>query len=222
MFEVEINIETYINIKYFVKEDLVMDKMKEILKDLMPEGIPSIMCKAPVYKVNITTDGALFNLGIAMVIADEEFKYDKSDVDEYTIISIDKRHQLDCIQIICGACSAPYAVAAGDGKNIVYGRSTINKIAFAIIGFFCKKDSVCTSDIDQLSRIVTDIIRKDIIPHYVYDSQNFKFKPGTELFTRIINLIKNIWFLPYTEIDLFKEKMINELKEEQAKHDSAE
>ena len=154
-----------------------------------------IKLNSPAIKINITSENnnKLFLVGAQLLcMEDKDIKYDLSDINDYTIISIDKHHELECIVIIIGAITTVY-----NAKNANIDELDINNIVKNILlNIGCG-----ILYYDDLKNMAENIISNTFEEAIGVDSILKKLK------SRIIK----IWFLPYGEIDNIKNNLEKEL-----------
>ena len=162
--------------------------MNEFLSQFEPGEIAE---KSPAQKINIEMDNKLFVVGFNLMCEDD-IKYDLSDLNNDTIVVINQRSMLECLIMIAGAINFTYAY----NKSIIMPNKLIRYIHRI-------KD-----------RMGSIIFFSEI--HYIADSVGCDIQSSIKncnenVINKLKELIQNIWFLPYSEIDKLKEKIRKEL-----------
>lgn len=161
--------------------------MEKIMQD---SGFTArIKGKSPANKINIEKNNKLLMVGKYILCDDKEQNYDLSDLNENTIIFIDKHHMLECATIIYGAIELIY-----DNNNIKSTKINMRDL-LSVIYSFMDNGITYLDNINKLSHRIVNHIFKDT----KYD-----------IAKKLNNLIKNIWFLPYNEIDNIKNNIEQE------------
>ena len=165
--------------------------------------------KSPATKINFCLENKLVVTGVQLMCAKEEPAYDLSDLNDNTLISIDKHHLIECILMIYGALYTAIIankIKYDDDTKEYHLSETLTILQFYRNGLLkygdCKKYNtlICENIID---RFLYEIFG----PNYV----RFGNDCYNEHFDKFKHILDNIWFLPYSEIDKLKETITSEI-----------
>ena len=158
------------------------------------ESMKIVLNNSPSKKINITQNDVLFILGFNLMLREtSKIKYDFKDLNMSTVVFIENYHLLECISILSGAfhCANLALQQTVDYNKYIKQIMDINNLIY-YKDLIKLSDNICVDFINNCGHIENKETKSDIID-------------------RLRNLIRNIWFLPYTEIDLLKNAIKKEL-----------
>ena len=171
--------------------------MEKLFKDAnMPLG--QIKMQSPARKINIEMDDKLFVLGFNLFCEGyNTAKYDLADLKPTTLINIERFHLIECMYMIIGATyAASLLIKSKNRKHLT-------------IEDFCDKFFIYFKDgLVKYKKLLYDA------EGYPYSIFNLNYKDEEKLdiiLERLTTICKNIWFLPYSEIEEMKEKISKEV-----------
>lgn len=157
----------------------------------------TIIEKSPAQKINIELDNELFVIGFNLM-CEKNIKYDLEDLKFNTLVCIHQRHMIECLMMIAGAI---YCVLNIHG---------IDDMAFINAEIFNIKDSINDIVLFTLIKDTAHIVEQDVVD-LIHENKGIPANLNNDALSRLEDIIKYIWFLPYSEIDKLKEKIKKEL-----------
>lgn len=158
-------------------------------------GKIKVMC--PTHKVNFDKEDKFHVAGMYLCLCDDikkEMNCDLSDLHDDTYLFIDNRTLVEYTQVIDGCL-----------QLLVNNKIIVNAQRNVIILGLLNMDIITFRDLkEEIVSGIMDIIDKDEDDAVIY---NIKY------------IITNIWFLPYTEIDILCEKALQEFKNNGGKNE---
>lgn len=159
-------------------------------------NVGQIKMNSPASKISMDDDNNLLSLvGYQLICMDDkDIKYDLSDINNDTVISIDKHHEIECLMILKGSITATWNYVFKEYSNKKLNIKTVINMIVHEIGY----GILYYENLKMIGEAVVDGL--------FYTSEG-----GDEIKEKLKSIITNIWFLPYSEIDIIKNNIKNEL-----------
>lgn len=170
----------------------------EKLFDQAGMSLSTVKMTSPVKKINIEMDDKLFVLGFNLFCEGyDTAKYDLDDLNPNTILNIDRFHLIECMYMIVGALYAGSLLI----KHKKEEDFTIDNLCRKFMTYF--NDGIC-----EYQHLV---LNANYIVFNVFDFRYNNEEKINLIRDRLVIICKNIWFLPYSEIEEMKEKISKEV-----------
>ena len=160
--------------------------------------LKQIKVGSPVHKINFSLESPNAIVGMYLITKEDGSKkyldkfVDKSEINNDTLLVFESRHVIECCQIIYGILN----VLKGIGMYRLDYKTFINEV----IDTTLSKPSYYTTVINELINIANNCIHADDSRKAAVIYDNFEY------------ILKNIWFVPYGQIDAMAEEAIEEFK----------
>lgn len=160
--------------------------------------LKSIKCGSPVHKINFTLESPNAVAGMYLITkGDNTVEYlnkiaDKTDLNGNTLLVFESRHVIECCQIIYGMLNVLSGIAM---YNLSY-ETFINEVIDTLLA----KPSFYKTVINEITNIVDNLIRID------------NTKESSLIFSNFLYIMRNIWFVPYGQIDEMAKEAIAEFE----------
>lgn len=166
-----------------------------------------IIEKSPAQKINIEEDNELFVVGFNLMCDKEnKIKYDIDDLKPYTMVCIDNRQMMECLGMLLGVFKF---IDISLGWDKFEGHGHVKYLSIKKIRDLVSKGAVFYEEICDLANKIVE--EQDWREYYDYDWHDMEPNKLKYLREKLNNTIRNIWFLPYSEIDRLKEEIKKEL-----------
>ena len=172
--------------------------MEKLFDKLTPAEFKQL---SPSQKINIEINNELFIVGFNIICDEYDLKYDLKDLMPNTIVMIDTRHLVECALMIAGGifCVSKVLNMDCDIHNDIW------QVMSRINNNLAKYD-----DLDIAAKIIAN----------KYARMANTTIENNKILNKLYYTIKNIWFLPYGEIDKIKEQIKKELGEKENERDN--
>ena len=159
------------------------------------EFLKKIKAGSPVHKINFTLESPNAVAGMYLITIEDPKTYldkivDHTNLKPNTLLVFESRHVIECCQIIYGCL------------NVLKG-----------INVFYKKYE------DFINDIITELLTKPIFYYMLAERMNDiliryidTYEETLEIRKKFIYILKNIWFVPYGQIDEIAKEAIEEFK----------
>lgn len=167
-----------------------MDEYNKFLKQ--------IKVGSPVHKINFNLESPNAIVGMYLITKEDNTKEyldkytDKEDINNDTLLVFESRHVIECCQIIYGILNVL--------KNIGMYRLDYKTFINEILDTTLTKPSYYTTVMNELANITNNCIHTDGSKKAAVIYDNFEY------------ILKNIWFVPYGQIDAMGEEAMEEFK----------
>lgn len=182
------------------------DNFEEFSMEDYNKFLKQIKAGSPVHKINFTLESPNAVVGMYLITMENLEEYldkvvDKADLNDNTLLVFESRHVVECCQIIYGCLNILKSI------NMINERYYRNGYIYEVI---------IESVIDKLlSRPIFyyDLVYKmnTVVNSYIKSDHS---KESEKIYKKLLYIMRNIWFVPYGQID----EMANEAIEEFKKH----
>lgn len=160
--------------------------------------IKSIKAGSPVHKINFTLESPNAVVGMYLITMDDAEAYldkaaDKTDLNDDTLLVFESRHVIECCQIIYGCLN----ILSGIGMYKISYNTFIEQVVDTLLS----KPQFYTQAIKELVNIAHNLI------HIEASDDNMK-----KIYVRFLYIMRNIWFVPYGQIDEMAKEGIAEFE----------
>lgn len=165
-----------------------------------------IKAGSPVHKINFTLESPNAVVGMYLITMENTKEYldkaaDYSQLNENTLLVFESRHVVECCQIIYGCLNIL--------KNMGMYRMAYEVFINEIIDTLLTKPSYYKKIDDELVNLTHSCIHID----------TDKCKTPSLIYGNFLNIMRNIWFVPYGKIDEMAKEAIEEFKKHCEKGD---
>lgn len=172
---------------------------KEFSMEKFNDIMTKIKAGSPVHKINFSIEN--MNAVAGMYLISEKNMIDRidniadyADLNDTTLLVFESRHVIECCQIIYGCLTVL------DGLDVF--KFTYNYIIDKIIEALLTRPITRYKLNEYMGEIATSSFKS-------FDNKN-----ASELFENFKYLMRNIWFVPYSEIDNIANEAIEKFKKD--------